>query len=263
MSELNSDAVVSLRPVTKGNLREVLRLRVSPHQERFVASNAVSLAEAYFARERAWFRAIYADETPVGFLMVYDNPRQPPSYYLWRFMLDERYQAMGFGRKALLLLIAHIRQRPAARELLLSYTPGEGNPGPFYRKLGFSETGEIHDGEYVMRLELPYAPDEAPAPPIGPALTHVVMFRLKQPTPENRAAVIAALQSLEGRVPSLRGLEVGGDVLGTERSYDLVLIARFDDRAGLAAYQTHPEHVRVLAVLSELTSSSAAVDYET
>lgn len=262
MTEIDADATVSLRAVDEGNLRQVLRLQVAPHQEKFVASNAVSLAEAYLAREQAWPRAIYADETPVGFLMVYDDPRQP-TYYLWRFMLDARYQALGFGRQALQLLIAHIRQRPAAQEILLSYAPGEGNPGPFYRQLGFVETGEIHDGEYVMRLELSYEPGAGPAPAIGAALTHVVLFRCQPPVAENRAALGQALQGLVGRVPTLRGLEVGTDVLGTARSYDVALIARFDDRAGLEAYQMHPAHVEALQVVQATTTGSAAVDFET
>lgn len=262
MAEIDAAAVVSLRAVDEGNLRSVLQLQVAPHQEGFVASNAVSLAEAYLKGERAWPRVIYAAETPVGFLMVYDDPRRP-RYYLWRFMVDARYQALGFGRKAMQLLIAHIKQRPAAEEIVLSYAPGEGNPGPFYRKLGFVETGEIHGREIVMRLGLSYAPDEQPAPAIGAALTHVVLFRCRPPVEENRAAVVATLQALAGQIPALRSLSVGADVLGTARSYDVALIAQFDDRAGLEAYQTHPAHVQALQVVQGATTGSVAVDFET
>ncbi len=55
-------------------MREICRLAVSPAQAEFVAPNAVSIAQAYFEREIAWFRGIYADETPVGFLMLEDKP---------------------------------------------------------------------------------------------------------------------------------------------------------------------------------------------
>jgi diamine N-acetyltransferase len=261
MTAVDADAVVSLRAVQRDNVRQVLELQVAPHQEGFVASNAVSLAEAYVTGERAWPRVIYADETPVGFLMVYDDPRRP-RYYLWRFMVDARYQALGFGRKAMQLLIDHIKQRPAAAEIVLSYAPGEDNPGPFYRKLGFEETGEVHGRERVMRLGLTYAAGEQATPAIGAALTHVVLFRCQSPVAENRAALIAALQGLVGQVPALRGLEVGADVLGTARSYDVALIARFDDRAGLEAYQTHPAHVAALQVVRAATTGAVAVDFE-
>ncbi len=153
MSELSSKSTVSLREVTEDNLFPVLKLRVDEAQEQFVASNATSIAQAYFARELAWFRAIYADETPVGFLMLEDNP-QKSEYMLWRLMLDAKYQGMGFGFKAMALLIDHVKTRPGAVELKTSYAPGEGCPEPFYSKLGFVETGEILEGENVMSLKL-------------------------------------------------------------------------------------------------------------
>ncbi len=261
MPDPNVNSRVTLRDVTDDNLRAVLRLKVAPHQEQFVASNAISLAEAAFARDHAWFRAIYADETPVGFVMLYDDPRQP-TYYLWRFMIDARYQELGFGRQALQLVIAHVKTRPQATELLLSYAPGEGNPGPFYRKFGFQETGEVDQGEYVMRLTLTYGPDEAPAPACGPALSHIVLFKLHDPRPETLTEAMTRLRQLVGQVPTLRSLEVGVDVLHSGRSYDLALIARFDDRAGLEAYQIHPAHQETLAYLRSITAASVAVDFE-
>lgn len=144
------DAVVNLREVTKENLSAILRLKVKPEQEKFVASNAISIAQAHF-EEKAWFRAIYADETPVGFVMLYDDP-ESTDYFLWRFMIDERYQRHDFGRRALQLLIEFVRALPNATELLLSYVPAEGSPEPFYASLGFVNTGELHDGEHVMKL---------------------------------------------------------------------------------------------------------------
>lgn len=150
--KLTPDETVTLREVTRENLHQILQLKVKPEQEQFVANNAVSIAQAYF-EPKAWFRAIYAGETPVGFLMLSDDP-DAPEYYLWRYMIDARYQGLGFGRQALLLLIEHVRTRPDAKELLLSYVPAEGGPELFYAGLGFVNTGEVHDGENVMRLTL-------------------------------------------------------------------------------------------------------------
>lgn len=147
------DATVSLREVTKETLGDVLRLRVAPGQDRFVASNAVSIAQAHFEPDHAWFRAIYADETPVGFLMLHDEPAKP-AYYLWRFMIDYRFQGRGFGARAVALLLEHVRGRPGAVELRLSHVPGDGSPAPFYERLGFAHTGEEDEGELVMRIAL-------------------------------------------------------------------------------------------------------------
>ncbi|UCH26470.1 MAG: GNAT family N-acetyltransferase [Trueperaceae bacterium] len=143
---------VSLREVTGETVRTICRLEVKPTQQNFVAPNALSIAEAYFTEE-AWFRAIYADETPVGFVMLYDNATEG-RYYLWRFMIDQHYQGLGYGGRALELVIDHVRGRPQASELGVSYVPGEGSPGAFYRRYGFVETGEVHGGERVMRLEI-------------------------------------------------------------------------------------------------------------
>ena len=146
------DAEVSLREVTAETVRDVCRLTVAPGQERFVAPNSVSIAEAYFCEE-AWFRAIYADEMPVGFLMLYDDP-QKPEYFLWRFMIADEHQGKGYGRRAIELLIEHVRTRPMAEELLTSYVSGEGSPEGFYRALGFEPTGEEDEGEIVASLPL-------------------------------------------------------------------------------------------------------------
>lgn len=146
------DAVVTLREVTKDNLGQILRLKVKPDQEQFVANNAISIAQAHF-EEKAWFRAIYADETPVGFVMLYIDPASS-EYFLWRFMVDGRYQGMRFGDRAMKLLIEHVRSLPGATELMVSYVPGEGSPEPFYTGFGFVPTGEVDDGENIMLLNL-------------------------------------------------------------------------------------------------------------
>jgi len=146
------DASVTLREITKENLRAVLMLDVSEAQREFVAPNSVSIAQAHF-EEKAWFRAIYADEAPVGFIMLYDDPDEP-SYFLWRLMIDRRYQGRGFGKAAVELLIDYVRTRPGAMELRVSHGEGDGSPEGFYRKLGFDHTGEIEHGELIMRRTL-------------------------------------------------------------------------------------------------------------
>jgi diamine N-acetyltransferase len=148
-----ADTQIALKEITKENLRDILRLKVAPEQERLVAPNAVSIAQAYFDREIAWFRGIYAGDTPIGFVMLHDEPAER-KYYLWRFMLDHRYQGRGYGAQALTLVIQYVRGRPGAHEMLTSVVPGEGCPGAFYEKLGFAYTGEMEEGERVLRLAL-------------------------------------------------------------------------------------------------------------
>ena len=146
------ESEVTLREIHAETVRAVCELSVRASQTGFVAPNAVSIAQAHFS-PHAWFRAVYADATPVGFVMLEDQPEKP-EYFLWRFMIDARYQGMGFGRRAAALLIEHVRSRPNATELLTSVVQGNGGPQGFYEKLGFKPTGEYEDGEALMALRL-------------------------------------------------------------------------------------------------------------
>jgi len=150
--EQEKEAVASLREITEETVLHICGLSntLLEAQHKMVAPNAISIAQAHFA-DRAWFRAVYANEEPVGFVMLSDEPEKQ-NYYLWRFMIAGPHQGKGYGRRALELLIEYVRTRPGAKELLASYVPIEGGPEGFYRKLGFEPTGEVHGGEVEIRL---------------------------------------------------------------------------------------------------------------
>jgi len=143
---------VTLREITRETVRAICRLEVAPEQRAFVAPNAVSIAQAYF-EPKAWFRAVYADEEPVGFAMLYEDPEKP-EYFLWRFMVAAEHQGKRYGRQALDLVVDRVRGLPGATELRTSYVPGEAGPREFYLRYGFEETGEVEEGEHVVRLAL-------------------------------------------------------------------------------------------------------------
>ncbi len=94
-------------------------------------------------------------------------------------------------------------------------------------------------------------------------LTHIVLFKLKDRGPENVASARALLDTLAGNIPTLLSIEVGEDVIHSARSYDLALVARFDDLPGLDAYQVHPVHLPVLAYMREAAEAIVAVDFTT
>jgi diamine N-acetyltransferase len=147
------EAEVTLREITAETVRPICGLQVAEHQKHVVAPNALSIAEAYFQREKAWLRAVYAGQVPVGFVMLYDNPDQA-EYFLWRFMIDARYQGRGFGRRALQCLVEYVRTRPGAKEISVSFHKGDGGPEGFYRRIGFVETGEMNGDEHLAKLTL-------------------------------------------------------------------------------------------------------------
>ncbi len=150
----------TLREITPDNEAAVRTLSAAYGQELFVVSASDSLDEAATSPDaRPWYRAIYAGDQPVGFVMLsFDvapgHPEYPWRYFLWRLLIDARYQRRGYGRAAMALVIDVVRSSPGATDLFTSVHPGEGGPAPFYRSLGFKPTSEWFDDEEVYRLRL-------------------------------------------------------------------------------------------------------------
>ena len=151
-SDITPSSRVTLRPISEENVISVIKLDVADNQRDLVAPNSVSIAQAAHTTNR-WERAIYADDRPVGYVLVSEN-REKQRYYLWRYMIDHRYQGMGFGRRAMEMVIDYVRTLPDATEMYLTYVPVQHGPREFYAGLGFVDTGVEHDGELEMRLEL-------------------------------------------------------------------------------------------------------------
>ncbi|TDB69710.1 N-acetyltransferase [Micromonospora sp. KC723] len=151
---------MTLREITDENRAAIIALRVAPEQERFVGSVRDALADAArYAHAKPWCRAVYAGDEPVGFVMLSWNvsPRPPDvigPWFLWKLAIDERYQGRGYGAETVRQVAALVRAE-GATQLLTSYVPGDGGPAGFYRRLGFTPTGELDgSGEIIVRLAL-------------------------------------------------------------------------------------------------------------
>ena len=147
-------SVVSLRPITDANREAVEALGVRPEQRRFVSSVRESMLEA--AEEphaHALYWAIYDDESPVGFVMIADEVDTPDyvPHFLWKLLIDERYQRRDLGTATLDLIVEHFRKRGVA-VMWTSAMEGEGSPVAFYERYGFQRTGERHGDEVMLRL---------------------------------------------------------------------------------------------------------------
>ena len=93
-------------------------------------------------------------------------------------------------------------------------------------------------------------------------IKHIVFFKLKDSTPELINKVKGLLLAMDGMIEVLRSIEVGVDVLRTERSYDMALVTTFDSLEDLQTYQVHPIHVEVSQFTATVRESAVAVDYE-
>lgn len=150
--------MVSLRPITDANRAAIEALRTTRAQERFVSTVADSLLEAAEEEDgRALYWGIYDDETPVGFVMISDDVGGLDyiAHYLWKLLIDERFQRRGYGTAALDLIVEYFNGRPGVEELWTSAGQGAGSPIPFYEGYGFEQTGEIvFNDEVLLRLGL-------------------------------------------------------------------------------------------------------------
>jgi diamine N-acetyltransferase len=148
--------MLTLREITDANRGQLEALRVHPHQWQFINSVAEAFIEADEepgGRAIQW--AIYADETPVGFVMISDEVDGPDyiAHYLWKLLIDRDRQRQGYGTAALDLVSTYFRDR-GNTEMWTSAGQGDASPIPFYERYGFVRAGVVFEDEVLLRLEL-------------------------------------------------------------------------------------------------------------
>ena len=145
--------MVYLKEVTKENIDEVLELSVREDQKSFVSTTAESLAQAYAYKETAFPFAVYNDDTMVGFIMM--GYYEAKNYYtLWKFLIDKKYQHMGYGREALMQGISFMRDKFNIKEIYTGVAPGNSVAKGLYQSIGFEDTGLIEFNMEEMCLKL-------------------------------------------------------------------------------------------------------------
>jgi diamine N-acetyltransferase len=148
---------ITTRPVTQKNWRTALALDVRPDQRDFTPTVAVSLAKAYIQPDGAVYDpvAIYAGNTMVGFYSFIYIPDDLRFVYLGGFLIDKAYQGRGYGRAALYDFLNTVKRNyPKCSEVLLTVHPQNQVAQRLYQSVGFVKTGDMIDGEEVMRLVL-------------------------------------------------------------------------------------------------------------
>ncbi len=146
--------MVRLVAIDRHNYLSILDLAVHENQRRFVASNMYSLAQAYVQPECEPL-ALYAENKPVGFAM-YCLDRDDHEYWIYRLMIDKRYQRRGYGREAMRLLIDRIRAEADEnhRAIFISFEPDNAAAKSLYESMGFVSDGRVEYGEVVYKLDL-------------------------------------------------------------------------------------------------------------
>jgi len=94
-------------------------------------------------------------------------------------------------------------------------------------------------------------------------IKHIVLFNIKSENKDkNTAKVIAELRSLSRKITELVFLEIGTNFSDSPSAYDIILVSHFKSEEDLNIYRKHPEHVKVLKVISPHIKKTAFCDYE-
>jgi diamine N-acetyltransferase len=141
---------VTLQNITRDNWRACIKLTTTEAQTHFVATNVVSIAQAYVEPSFVPL-AIYNDDTMIGFAMI-GRDEETGADWIIRFMIDQTMQRKGYGRAAMQALLARLTQQPDCREIRISYEPDNSVAERLYQSLGFHPTGEVEHGEVIARL---------------------------------------------------------------------------------------------------------------
>jgi len=93
-------------------------------------------------------------------------------------------------------------------------------------------------------------------------IVHIVVFKFNQQDIEaNILKVTQELNNLLEKIDVLKSMEVGVNFTDSDRAYDLSLYSTFETKEDLQAYAIHPEHLKVVALIKNVTSESKVVDY--
>jgi diamine N-acetyltransferase len=145
--------VIELREIDDAVREELVReVALTEDQLSYVSDIEESLQEAAEVPEaNPWYRGVYDDGVPVGFVMIaWDVPPTDGligPWFLWKLFIDRDHQGRGYGQAVVDLIVQIVREN-GGNELFTSYTERPGGPGPFYARLGFVPTGE-HEGEVL------------------------------------------------------------------------------------------------------------------
>lgn len=145
--------MLHLKTITKDNWVKAISLRVREDQVKFVASNAVSLAQLNFL-DNFHAKGIYQEEEMIGFTL-YGIDEDDHEYWIYRMMIDQKHQGKGYGKEAIQLVIDDIRnmKEDCHQTITLSYEPTNEHAKRVYEKIGFQEIdGLIIEGEQVSRF---------------------------------------------------------------------------------------------------------------
>lgn len=144
--------MIRLELVNKDNFDQVLDLEVAPKDQRRVASVEYSLAQAWLYRdsEVLFPYAVKSGQLTVGFLLLSYQPMEN-SYYIWRLLIDQKYQNQGFGKEIIRQVLQRARDDQQCHKVTVNYVIGNHKMRYILEKFGFQPVG-LEGQEMKMEL---------------------------------------------------------------------------------------------------------------
>ncbi|HEM3560854.1 TPA: GNAT family N-acetyltransferase [Streptococcus suis] len=144
--------MIRLELVNKDNFDQVLDLEVAPKDQRRVASVEYSLAQAWLYRdsEVLFPYAVKSGQLTVGFLLLSYQPMEN-SYYIWRLLIDQKYQNQGFGKEVIRQVLQRARDDQQCHKVTVNYVIGNHKMRYILEKFGFQPVG-LEGQEMKMEL---------------------------------------------------------------------------------------------------------------
>lgn len=131
---------IELIDITSDNWINICCLNPGKEGKEFVASNSFSLAQSFY--EKGWItKGIVKDNQLIGFTM-FGYSEEMKAYELCRFMIDQKFQGLGYGKEALKVILKFMFNCFHCTEIFLSTAPNNNRGKHIYEKIGFVSTGE-------------------------------------------------------------------------------------------------------------------------
>jgi diamine N-acetyltransferase len=143
--------MIEFREITKENFWKCVELSVSKVQTAFVTSNAISIAQSKVQPECIPL-AVYDNDIMVGFLM-YCIDEDDGEYWIYRMMVDEKYQSKGYGKQMLEKLLEFIKQDRTRNKIYLGVHKESITAVKLYKRFGFYFNGQVFGNEHIMILD--------------------------------------------------------------------------------------------------------------
>ncbi|MBM7660972.1 diamine N-acetyltransferase [Bacillus mesophilus] len=140
---------LTLKNINRENWEDAIALSVSEEQMGFMASNLYSIAEVQFL-ESFLAMGVYLEEEMIGFTMFGIDP-DDGNYWIYRLMIDQRYQGNGYGKQAVELVVTKIKEINTSNVplIMIGYHPSNNGAKITYKKAGFVETEMAPWGEQL------------------------------------------------------------------------------------------------------------------